>query len=129
MKYFVISFTIFTLSFSPVFSLAQVSIPDTLEEAKGVGENIFVIAKRELPRILKGIWEREVLPIWLKMWSWTKGVFSPLIEKWFLPEYQKRKEYFEENFESEKDKVAEEVKEEVPKVTKSLWEKFKELIK
>jgi len=38
---------------------------------------------------------------------------------------EKRKPIIEEEFKKEK----EELKEEVPEVTKSLWEKFKELIK
>jgi len=107
--------------------------PETLEEAKELGEKALEVSKKELPGVLEKIWKEEVLPIWQKMYDWFKINIWPKIESWFKreieprakEEIEKRKPIIEEEFKKEK----EELKEEVPKVTKSLWEKFKELIK
>jgi len=120
----------------PSFSFAQnqpISPPKTLEEAKEMGEKALETGQKELPGIIEKIWKEEVLPVWQKMYDWFKKNIWPKIESWFKKEVQprakeeieKRKPLIEEEFKKEK----EEMKEEVPKVTKSLWEKFKELIK
>ena len=114
---------------SPFSSLAQATPPETLEEAREAGERALETGGRELPEIIKQMWENEVLPVWLSMWSWIKAKTWSKIERWVTPEYEKRKQYFEEGFEQEKEDIKEEIKTEVPKVTRSLWEKFKELIK
>lgn len=116
------------------FSFAQetpIKAPETLEEAKEMGERAFEVSKKELP--LERIWKEEVLPIWQKMWDWfmtniwpkIKSFFKREIEPRAKEEIEKRKPVIEEEFKKEK----EELKKELPKVTKSLWEKFKELIK
>jgi hypothetical protein len=120
----------------PSFSFAQkevISPPETLEEAKKMGEKALETGQKELPGIIEKIWKEEVLPVWQKMYDWFKINIWPKIESWFKKEVQprakeeieKRKPLIEEEFKKEK----EEMKEEVPKVTKSLWERFKELIK
>ncbi len=115
----------------PNFSFTQekvLQLPETLEEAKEIGEKAFGITKKELPGILKRIWKEEVLPIWQKMDDWFKANIWPKIKAWFKrekEEIEKRKLIIEEEFKKEK----KEIKEELPKVGKSLWEKFKELIK
>jgi len=113
----------------PFFSFAQTTPPETLEGAKEAGEKALEIGGKELPGIMERIWKEEVLPVWLNIWNWLKSKTWSKIERWFLPEYEKRKQYFEENFGLEKEEMEEELKTEVPKVTKPLWEKFKELIK
>jgi len=120
----------------PIFSFAQnqpITPPKTLEEAKEMGEKALEVSKTKLPGIIEKIWKEEVLPVWQKMADWFKINIWPKIESWFKKEVQprakeeieKRKPLIEEEF----NKAKEETKKEVPEVTKSLWEKFKELIK
>ena len=120
----------------PSFSFAQnqpISPPKTLEEAKEMGEKALETGQKELPGIIEEIWKEEVLPVWQKMYDWFKKNIWPKIESWFKKEVQprakeeieKRKPLIEEEFKKEKG----ELKEELPGVTKSLWERFKELIK
>lgn len=117
----------------PSFSFAQVEQPETLEEAKEMGEKALEVSKKELPGILEKIWEEDVLPLWEKMYNWFMINIWPKIERWFKKEVEprvkeeveKRKPIIEEEFEKEK----EEAKKELPKVTKSLWKRFKELLK
>ena len=120
----------------PSFSLAQTQTttpPETLEEVKELGEKALKTSQKELPGILEKIWKEEVLPVWQKMYEWFKVNIWLKIESWLKREVQprtkeeieKRKPLIKEEFKKEK----EEMKEEVPEVTKSLWERFKELIK
>ena len=113
----------------PSFSFAQVQPPETLEEAKEIGEKTFGDFLKKLPETLEKIWKEEALPLWQKMYNWGKNIWDsyiwPEIGPWFKKEIEKRKPLIEEEFKKEK----EEIKEEVPKVGKSLWERFKELIK
>ena len=132
----IINFLIIFSLISPVFSLAQnqpVQPPETLEEVQKIGEKALEVGEKELPGVLEKIWKEEVLPIWEKMYQWCKINIWPKIESWFKEEVEprvkeeaeKRKPIIEEEFKKEK----EEVQGELPEVTKSLWEKFKELIK
>ena len=94
-----------------------------------LGERIVESIKRDLPKNIKRIWEEEALPIWYKMWNWTKRNIWSKIINWVNPEVEKRKEYIKENIEQEKEEIKEEIKSEIPKISKSLWERFKELIR
>jgi len=114
--------------FMPVLSFSQetsITPPETVGEAKELGEKALEVGEKELPGILQKIWQEDVLPVWTKMFGWFKDNIWikvwPLAEK----EIEKRKPMIEEEFEKEK----EELKEEAPEIGKSLWEKFKELIK
>jgi len=120
----------------PAFSLAQtqpLQPPETLEEAKEMGKKALEVSQKELPGILEKVWKEEVLPTWQKMYDWFKINIWPKIASWFKKEVEprvkeeveKRKPIIGEEFKKEK----EEIKEELPEVGKSLWEKFKELIK
>lgn len=123
----------------PSFSFAQLQsfqTPETLEEAKEMGEKAGEEIKEKLPGILEKMWKEDILPVWEKMyekWSeWWDSSIQPWLQSiWgkiatlFGKEVEKRKPIIEEEFKKEK----EEIKEELPEVTKSLWEKFKELIK
>ena len=124
------------------FQEQPVSPPKTLEEAKEIGERAIKEVIESLTRILEKIWKEEVLPIWQGMYNWVKKNFWdpylwPFLQKiWqrieaiFKKEAEKRKEIFEKEFQKEKMELKKEIKEEIlPKATKSLWEKFKELIK
>jgi len=131
-----INFLVILSLILPSFSFAQkevISPPKTLEEAKEIGEKALEVSKTKLPGIIEKIWKEEVLPVWQKMYEWFNINIWPKIESWFKKEVQlrakeeieKRKPIIKEEFKKEK----EEMKEEVPEVTKSLWERFKELIK
>lgn len=121
----------------PSFAFTQqqplIEAPETLEEAKEMGEKAGQELQEKLPGILEKIWKEEVSPVWQKMWNWAKYQWGSyilpkaecLLQKYFWPEIEKRKPMIEEELEKEK----EEIREELPKVGKSLWERFKELIK
>lgn len=112
--------------------------PKTLGEAKEMGLSFFKEAKEKLPGILAEIWKGEVLPFWRKMFNWFKENIWPKILSWFKKniekpakeEIEKRKEIIKEELKKEAEETKKEIKEEViPKTTKSLWEKFKELLR
>ena len=125
----------------PSFSFAQekpLSQPESLKEAKEMGKKILDSAFKELPGILKRIWKEEVLPVWKKMSDWflastwpkIKSFFKKEIEPKTKKEIEKRKPVIKEEFKKEKEELKKEVKEKIiSKSLKSLWEKFKELIK
>jgi len=98
--------------------------PQTFEEAKTLAQKILF----GLPEALKNPWQ-EALAIWNKMANWFKNIWDSYIYPWFWnilgKEVEKRKPEIQQEFEKEK----QEMKEEIPKATKSLWQRFKELIK
>lgn len=120
----------------PIFSFAELKsfkTPETLEEAKQIGEKTLEITQKEMPSILEKLWKEDVLPVWNKMYQWFIANIWPKIEKWFRKEIEprikeeaeKRKSIIEEELQKEK----EEIKKEAPEIGRTLWEKFKELIK
>jgi len=129
-----------TIGFLLIFSLILPSLsfaqkqplapPETLEGAKEIGGKTIHSILLQLPETLKRIWREEVLPIWQKIYNWLKKTFwDPYLSPFFKREIEKRKPIIEEEFEKEKKEMKEEVKTELPKIGKSLWERFKELIK
>jgi len=120
---------------SPSFSFAQwekppLTMPETTEQAKELGEKALEVTKTALPGIIKQIWQEEALPVLLKMWNWCKKTFwDPYLGPFFQKEIEKRKPIIKEEFEKEKQETKESAKTEVIPTLKSLWEKFKELIK
>lgn len=133
----IIIISIFAGLILPSFSLtAQVQLqpPENLDEAKKIGEKALEVSKKELPGIVEKIWKEEVLPVWQKMYDWFR---ENIWERYILPffkkeveprtrqEIEKRKPIIQEEFQKEE----KELKEEVPIVGKSLWEKFKDIIK
>ena len=105
----------------------QIAPSETMEEPKEMRE-------QALPGILEKIeriWKEEVLPIWQRIYNWFMTNIWPKIERWFKKEVEPRTEEIEkrkliiEEFKKEK----EELKAELSKLGKSLWERFKELIK
>lgn len=115
----------------PNFSFAQpIQPPENLEEAKELGQKALETGQKELPSILEKIWQGEVLPFWQKMWDWfQKNIWQPYIEPPLKTEIEKRKPVIEEEFQKEKEETKESAKTEVVPALKSLWERFKELIK
>jgi len=102
----------------PSFSFAQFQsfqTPETLEEAKEMGEKALETTQEKLPGILEKIWKEDVLPVWEKMyekWSewWdssTQPWFQNIWEKitaLFGKEAKKRKQIIEEEFKKKKRK-------------------------
>ncbi len=119
----------------PSLSLGQwenppIKQPETVGEVQKLGEKALEVTKNELPGIIKQIWQEEALPILEKMWNWFKKTFwDPYLGPFFQKEIEKRKPIIKEEFQKEKEETKESAKTEVPQAIKSLWEKFKELIK
>lgn len=114
------------LSFN--FSFAQepnLKTPENFEEAKEIGENALETTKEELPGALEKIWQEDVLPAWKAMYDWFLNNIWSKIWPWAEEKIEEKKPIIKEEFEKEK----EELKDEAPEVTKSLWERFKEIIK
>lgn len=122
----------------PLFLFAQgPELPETLDEAKEVGGEIVQTTEKELPGTVERIWQEEVMPVWSNMYNWAKDkIWDSRLLPWFkktgetikgifLGEVERRKPQVEEDFQQEK----QELKQEAPVVGKSLWEKFRELIK
>jgi len=125
-----ILFLIFTGLLFPSLSFSQqADLPENPGEVKILWEKVLKIGETEIPRIAKKIWEEQVLPIWQGMYRWAKDHIWTRFYSWFQkvisPEIEKRKPQIKEEFEKEK----EEARQEIPKVGKSLWEKFKEIIR
>ena len=107
-------------------------LPETIEGGtKTLGERIL----SSFPDALKKSW-REFMTIWKTILGWFKSFWYSYISPWFQNiwyrinsffgrEIEKRKPEIRKELEEEK----EEIKEEVPKAGKSLWQRFKELIK
>lgn len=117
----------------PSFSFAEISSPETAGEIKQIGEKALEVGEKEMPGIIKRIWQEEVLPIWRKMYNWFMANIWPKLvgffNKYLKPEIEKRKPIINEEFQKEKEEMKKSAKEEVPAATKSLWERLKELIK
>jgi len=124
--------------------IPQIETPETFEEAEEMGKGFLKETKERLPRILEKIWEEEVIPVWKKMYEKWRNWWNSYIYPWLQNVWQKilkllgreieeRKPIIEEQFEKEKEELKQELKEEIkkeaPEVGKTLWEKFKELIK
>lgn len=98
------------------FQVKPISPPQTLEEAKEIG----IKAEKEIKLNFAGILK--------KIWNFVKKLWQKITTP-FKKEFERRKPIIEEEFKKEKQEMKEEIKTELPKTGKSLWERFKELIK
>ena len=107
----------------------------TLEEAKTTGKKILT----GFPGLLNRLWQ-DVIAFWQKVINLLKNFLNSYITPWLQDIWQKivfflgkeveqRKTEVQEEFEKEKEEMKEEIKREAPKIGKSIWERFKELIK
>jgi hypothetical protein len=78
-------------------------------------------------KIYGGLWGL-VEPFWQKFLSWLLQVIES-VKDFLLGEFYKRKPGVEDEFEKEKEEMKEDIKKEAPKTGKTLWEKFRDLIK
>jgi len=135
MKYLIFSLLIiaFLLTVSIPFSLAQEppEAPKTLEEVEILGKRILT----GFPKVFEESWQ-EAIVFWQKMINWLRNIWYSYILPWFQniwqkinsflgKEVEKRKPEIKKEFEKEK----QEMKEDIPKVGKSLWKRFLELIR
>jgi len=104
--------------------------PGNFEEAKTMGKKFLV----GLPGVFKKSWQKG-LNIWNKIFKWFRGIWNSYAAPWtqklwnrikgFLGvEIEKKKPEIQKEFQKEK----QEMKEDIPRVGKSLWQRFKELI-
>ena len=122
----------------PAFSFGQtmsVEIPKSADDAQSLGEKIIAAFWTEFPKAIRDAWTDQIWPLWQNMFGWVKQniwekYISPLFDwlwqkmgKMFGQAVEERRPGIEEDFEAEK----QELKEEIPKTSKSLWQKIKEL--
>lgn len=115
-----------------VFAQTQTTqIPGSLDQAKTMGGK----ALSNLPEALKSPWQ-SALKVWGGMYDWGKARILPwlnvLWQKIKAPltqEIEKRKPGVEKEFQKQTKEITQEIKTEAPKAGKSIWERFKELIK
>lgn len=126
-----------------IFAQAPLEKLKTLEEVKEMSYQASDVAEKEMPGILEQIWREEVIPTWRGMWQWLKNIWNihimPRVEALWQAikellgkEVEKRKTIIEEELQKEKEllgKEAEEIRREAPEVGRSLWERFRELIR
>lgn len=120
-KKYLISIIIISILFGANFAFAE--MPETLDEAKSMGDETL----KGFPGALKVAWQKAV-SIMIKVWNWFKGIFRWIWDKALSllgKEVEKRGPEIREEFKKE----TEEIKEDLPKTTKTLWNRFKDLIK
>ena len=78
---FLIIFGLILPSFSFLRS-ERIMPPETPEEIKELGEKAVETTKEEGPGISEKIWKEEILPVWQRMWSWTKNYWNDALWPW-----------------------------------------------
>jgi hypothetical protein len=118
-----------TLLLLPNFSFLQaenkIEPPETLEAAGQLGKEMVQKTGEKLPGILERIWTEEAMPVWNKMWGWSKELWQKTVWPWIKSFFEKKvKPSLKEELEKEK----EEIKKEAPEIGRSLWERLKDLL-
>ena len=100
--------------------------PQTLDEAKGVGEQILLL----LPKTMQQVWNEEVLPIWSKAWVIAQDLWIKYVWWRIEPEFNRRKALIPGELEKEKEELSQEFQTELESQggLQGLWERFKVLI-
>ena len=118
-------------SFAFVQNQSTITVPETLEEARNTG----IKALKIFPAVFKGM-RQEALEVWQAIFRAIKSFWGKYIQPWLqslwekiktsiFQESKRRKPIIEEEFKKEQ----KEIKKEAPDVGKSIWERFRELIK
>ena len=120
--------TVFIPLFIPVFAQNTGTVPENLSEAQIRGEGVL----NAIPGVLTRLWREFKVYLsrllnWLYNNVWLRYIW-PQIRNFWYREVEPRKPEVEQEFQKEKQEMGQEIKTEVPKITKSLWERFKELI-
>ena len=100
--------------------------PQTLDEAKGVGEQILLL----LPQAMQQVWNDEVMPIWSKAWVIAQDLWTKYVWWRIEPEVNRRKALIPGELEKEKEELSQEFQTELESQggLQGLWERFKVLI-
>ena len=105
--------------------------PATFEEAKSLGKKILI----NFPEAFKKSWQ-EGMVIWNKIFKWFRHIWDSYIAVWMQKPWDWVKDFWEKEIEKKKPEIKEEfekekqeMKESVPKVGKSIWQRFIELVK
>ena len=112
------------LLFAPVFAQNAPEIPQNLQEAQLQGKT----AINAIPSILKHLWE-EFIGYCRLFLGWLIRLFNSYMKTPLLNFWNKEVEIRKPGIEREFQKEKQEIKNDIPQTTKTLWEKFKELIK
>lgn len=83
--------------------------PQTLDEAKGVGEQILLL----LPQAMQQVWNEEVLPIWSKAWIIAQDLWTKYVWWRIEPEVNRRKALIPGELEKEKGELSQELQREL----------------
>jgi len=124
-KYIIFIITIsILLNSGVVFAEKDIPIgaPNTIDEAQWLGQRIM----NDIPGAFKTAW-REGVYIFAKAWGWIFGVLKSIGNS-LLSILDKEVERKRPEVEEEFNKEIEEMKEDIPKTTRSLWERFKDLV-
>ena len=100
--------------------------PQTLDEAKGVAEQILLA----LPRAMQQVWNDELLPIASKMWIVVQDLWTKYVWWRIEPEVNRRKALIPGELEKEKGELSQELQTDLESQGgfQGLWERFKVLI-
>ena len=100
--------------------------PQTLDEARGVGEQILLL----LPQAMQQVWNDEVMPIWSKAWVIAQDLWTKYVWWRIEPEVNRRKALIPGELEKEKEELSQEFQTELESQggLQGLWERFKVLI-
>lgn len=107
--------------------------PSTIEEAKHLAIQVL----EAFPSAIKMVWQDQALPLWQKTWvKWWNLSIKPWIQtSWyktqilFGKEVKKRQPAIKKEFKKENEEMEKEIKKQIPGFEKTLWERFREIIK
>ena len=139
-KKYLISIAIINILIFPYLSLAQTEplIDDAFEElgreSKPIGQTFWQTIKTEFPKMIKKPWQ-DALIAWKMIFSWAKGFWNSYLSNWLKFIWEKivsilgkEVEHRRPGIEQEFKKETEEMKQDIPKTTKSLWQRLKDLL-
>jgi hypothetical protein len=123
----------------PSFAFCQngLSVPDNAQEAKDLGNRALDAMKSKGISAINDAWKNEVLPLWQKIYEWVKiNLWENALGRWLKNiwhstlrilklEVEERKPGIEERVQTETGAL----KDEAPKVGKTLWQKFQDIIR
>ena len=123
----VISF-IFIPVFSPILAQNEAQVPQTLDEAQIRGKSVL----NTLPGVLSRLWQ-ELRGYFFQFVNWLIKIWEnyiyPPIQDFWNREVESRKPEIEQELQKEKQEMVQDIKTEVPKIGKTVWDRFMELIR
>ena len=111
------------LLFTQNVQAATGSIPVNIEETL---DRVMDFLLHDLPALIKGIFEENVLPIWNRMYEWFKENIWEKIKPLTTEEIERRKEIAEEEARKEKEELLAEIGE--ISIKNDIWEKVKDFL-